>query len=318
MSDDRRARRVQRKGDMRRRLTMLMLVAGMSAVSAGVFAGGASADTVTMGSTLANNFDGGISAAPTVSVQISYDPVTSTNPVVSPANGVITGWKVKSADDGAIYTLKVLRPNGPVSLVTATNSNFTGIASVQAPSAVPAGTFVATPTGVIFDYPASLSISKGDYVGLLTGGAVDHLPQTTTNGLAINKIANNFLAQPADGNSANLLADEQHDLLLQATIKFCKVPNVVGQAEAAATAAVAARDCTSTVSKESLQLRAIRKSFSKKKKNRIRAANAALRAQDGKVISQSIPADTTSASPGPPVVLKVGQVVQPPKKKKKK
>src|SRR4051794_24521141 len=194
-------RRVQRKGDMRRRLTTIALVAGLSAASAGTFAAAAGADTATMGSTLANDFmSPGVSiAAPTVSVQISYDPATSTNPVVSPANGVITGWKVKSADDGAIYTLKVLRPNGPVTLVSMIDSNFSAIASVQATSAVPAGTAVATPTGVIFSYPASLPISKGDYVGLLASGAVSDLPQNTTSGLKQNLIANNFLGQPPDG-----------------------------------------------------------------------------------------------------------------------
>jgi RTX calcium-binding nonapeptide repeat (4 copies) len=182
--------------------------------------GAAAADTVVMGSTLANNYDGGISGAPTVSAQISFDPATSTNPVVSPVDGVITGWKVKSADDGALYTLKVLRPSGPVSLVTMTDSNFRGIASVQAPSAVPAGTGAATPMGAIFSYPASLPISKGDYIGVLTGGAATGLPQAFTNGLPRNLIANNFSGQPADGTTAPLKADEQHDLLLQATIQF--------------------------------------------------------------------------------------------------
>ena len=136
-------------------------------------------------------------------------------------NGVITGWKVRSADDGALYTLKVLRPNGPVSLVTATNSSFTGISSVAAPSAVPAGTGAANPTGVIFDYPGNnLPISKGDYIGLLSGGDNDDLPQNTTDGVAQNMFANNFSGLPTDGTSADLLADEQHDLLLQATVEF--------------------------------------------------------------------------------------------------
>jgi hypothetical protein len=303
---------------MNRRLTRIALAAALTLTATVGFAGTAGADTAVMGSTLVHNYDGGVSNS-AVTVQLSFDPATSTNPVVSPANGVITDWKVKSADDGAVYTLKVLRPNGPVSIVPATNTNFTSIASVQAPSAVPNGTFAATPTGVIFDYPASLPISKGDYVGLLgVGGPGAHgLAQAMANGLPQSTFANNFASQPADGTSANLLADAQHELLLQATIKFCKVPNVVGQTEAAAAAAVTAGDCTSTVSKQSLQLRAIRKGFSKKKKARIRAANAALRAQDGKVISQSVPADTTSA-PGSAVELKVGQVVPPPKKKKAK
>jgi hypothetical protein len=190
----------------------------------------ASADTVVMGSTLANDFEGGISTAPTVSAQLSFDPATSTNPVVSPVDGVITGWKVKSADDGALYTLKILRPNGPVSLVNTTNSNFTSVASVAAPSPVPAGTGVSDPTGVIFDYPGnSLPIKKGDYIGLLSGGAVDGLPQDTTDGLAQNIFSNNFAGLPTDGTSADLLSDVQHDLLLQATIEYTPEKNSAGK-----------------------------------------------------------------------------------------
>ena len=117
---------------MDRRLVRMALGVMLILPSCAAFSAVASADTVTLGSTLAGNFDGGVSGAPVVSMQLSYASGTSPNPVVSPANGTITGWKVKSADDGAIYTLKVLRPNGPVNLMTATNSNFTGVASVHA------------------------------------------------------------------------------------------------------------------------------------------------------------------------------------------
>jgi hypothetical protein len=205
---------------MNRPLCRIALATTLVAGAIAIAPAAAGADTVTMGSTLAGNFDGGVSGAGTVSMQLSYDSGTSPNPVVSPANGTITGWKVKSADDGAIYTLKVLRPNGPVNLMTMTNSNFTGVASVQAPSAVPVGTGATTPTGEIFSYPASLPISKGDYVGVLLGGTATGLPQAFTNGIPQNLIANNFAGQPADGTAADLLADEQHDLLLQATIEF--------------------------------------------------------------------------------------------------
>ena len=211
----------------------------------------ASADTVVMGSTLANPYSGGVSGgSSTVSVQLSFVPGTSTNPVKSPANGIITGWKVKSADDGAIYTLKVLRPTSTVSLVTTTNTNFMGISSLPAPSAVPVGTNAATPTGVVFDYPAALPISQGDYVGLLTGGADDDLPQSNTSGLTQNLIANNFGAQPTDGTAANLLADEQHDLLLQTTVKFCRVPNLKGKKSKAAKKALIKADCAVKISKQ--------------------------------------------------------------------
>jgi hypothetical protein len=281
---------------MNRRMCQMALGAALAIPLSGALASPALAETVVMGSTLANDFDGGISTAPTVSVQLSYDRVTSPNPVVSPANGVITGWKVKSADDGAIYTLKVLRPNGAVSLVTATNSNFTAIASVQAPSAVPAGTELATPTGVVFDYPASLPISQGDYVGVLTGGDDDHVPQKTTNGLGANLIANNFSGQPADGAAADLLADEQHDLLLQATIKFCKVPALKGLKRGAAEQALAAADCAAGKVKKK-KLKPSKKT--KKKK--------------GKVLNQSLPPGSTAA-PGTAVDLKIAAL----KKKKKK
>jgi hypothetical protein len=210
---------------MNRRLTRIGFATTLAVGAVAAAPTAAPADTVTLGSTLAGNYDGGVSGAPVLSAQLSYDPSTSPNPVVSPANGVITGWKVKSADDGALYTLRVLRPNGPVSLVTATNSNFTGAGSQQAPSAVPAGTGASTPLGAVFSYPASLPINKGDYVGVQLGGSATGLPQAFTNGVHQNLIANNFAGQPTDGTSGNLLADEQHDLLLQATIEFTPSPS---------------------------------------------------------------------------------------------
>ena len=101
---------------------------------------------------------------------------------------------------------------------------------------------------------------------MLTGGADDDLPQAMANGLDQSLIANNFGAQPADGTSADLLADKQHELLLQATIKFCNVPNVVGQAEAAAVAAIASHDCASTVTKQQIRLRRSRRSSPRRRR----------------------------------------------------
>ena len=101
-----------------------------------------SADTVVMGSTLANPYEGGIMQCADGHRAALLRPGDEHQPGRLPRERRDHGgcWKVKSADDGALYTLKVLRPNGPVSLVTTTNSNFTGISSVAAPSAVPAGT----------------------------------------------------------------------------------------------------------------------------------------------------------------------------------
>jgi hypothetical protein len=231
---------------MPKKLSALLVATALGALAAPA---AASADTVVMGSTLVNPYEGGVATAPTVTAQISYDPATSPNPVISPVDGLITGWKVKSADDGALYTLKILRPNGPVSLVNTTNSNFTSVASVAAPSPVPAGTGASDPTGVIFNYPGNnLAIKKGDYIGLLSAGDIDGLPQDTTDGQAQNIFSNNFAGLPADGNSADLLSDVQHDLLLQATIQFtpgggkddkakkCKKKKKKGKGKAAAAA----------------------------------------------------------------------------------
>ena len=137
---------------------------------------------------------------------------------------------------------------------------------------------------MIFDYPASLPISQGDYVGVLTGGADDDVPQKTTNGVTANLIANNFSGLPADGAAADLLADEQHDLLLQATVKFCKVPNLQGKKLKAAKKALAAADCAAKVSK---------KKGAKKK-------------QRGKVIKQKKKAGFT-APPGTQIPIVVGK-----------
>ena len=117
---------------MNRRMIRIALGTALVVPVLGALSSPASAATVVMGSTLANNFDGGVTGLTGGQRSDLHDPATSPNPVVSPVNGVITGWKVKSADDGGLYTLKVLRPNGPVSLVNMTNSNFTGVASVAA------------------------------------------------------------------------------------------------------------------------------------------------------------------------------------------
>ncbi len=201
---------------MPKKLSALIVATALGALAAPA---AASADTVVMGSTLVNPYEGGIASAPTVTAQINYDPATSPNPVVSPVDGVITGWKVKSADDGALYTLKILRPNGAVSLVKTTNSNFTSVASVAAPSPVPAGTGVRT-------RPASSSTTRGKppIKRRLHRPAQRRGRRRSSTGHhgwpGAEHLRNNFAGLPADGTSADLLSDVQHDLLLQATIEF--------------------------------------------------------------------------------------------------
>jgi hypothetical protein len=292
---------------MHRRLTMIMAVASVSAVSAGWLAATAGADTAKMGSALTLPMDlPGAVCTNCTTLQQSQVGGNLPLPLTSPANGVVTSWAVRTGDPGALYTLRILRPQG--------SNSYLGAGTSPALAAVPGGTTDSTIT-----YPAaSLPIQLGDSIGIKTAGAATGLPQAVTSGVNANVIANNFTALPPDGSSAPFTPDVQHELLLQATIKFCNVPNAVGQTQAAATAAIAAADCTSMATTQKLALKAIKKTFSKKKKKRIKASNKTLKAQNGLVLSQSPTPGTTAAPAGPPVALSVGEVVKPPKKKKKK
>ncbi len=289
---------------MYRRLTLIALSTALAALALAPIA---RADTATIGSALALPYAGGVStAAGTTTIQIQEVGGSSPFPLTSPANGAVTDWAVRTGDPDTLYVLRIMRPNG--------GDSYTSVNRVAAPTAVPPGT-----TDSIFHYPGNdLPISQGDSIGLLQTGTPDvGIAQAMTNGVTTNVFANQFADFP-DGVAAAFTPDQQHELLLQATIKFCKVPNVVGQPEAAATAAVAAGDCTSAVRRQTLRLKAIKKKFSEKKKKKLRKRNAALRAQDGKVLSQSIAAGTTEATTGPPVGLTVGHVVPPKKKHHKK
>jgi hypothetical protein len=259
----------------------------------------ASADTVAIGSTL------GHAAAPNgelcsncVGVQRSQVGGNSPLPLTSPVNGSVTSWSVRSSDVGAVYNLRILTPSGTGYVGSGTSPALT----------VPTATDSVLPSSV------SLPIKQGDAIGVQVN-ALHSLPSWPDN---VTSDVVGYATPPfADGASANATDIPGHELLLQATIAFCRVPGVVGQTQTAATAAITAATCTSTTTKQLLRLKAIKKNFSKKKKKKIKKANAAKRAQNGKVISQSLAADTTAA-PGTSVGLKVGQVVKPKKKKKKK
>jgi hypothetical protein len=292
---------------MNRGLTRIAFAAGLLGVALLATAASAAADTAKMGSALAHPMDlPGAVCTNCLTLQQAQVGGNSPLPLTSPANGVVTSWAVRTGDPGALYTLRILRPQG--------GNSYLGAGTSAAPTAVPGGT---TDSTIHYAAP-SLPIKLGDSIGVLTAGAATGLPQTVTGGVNANVIANNFSGLPPDGQSAAFTPDVQHELLLQATIKFCNVPNVVGQTQAAATAAIAAADCASTATTQKLTLKAIKKTFSKKKKNRIKAKNKALKAQNGLVLSQGTPPGTTAAPPGPAVALTVGEVVKPPKKKKKK
>lgn len=221
---------------MSRRLRVrVALGATLAAATAAALAPtAASAATQVIGSGLNQSYQGGVCNANCLSVQSSL--AVSPHPLVSPVNGVIDHWKVRSGDPNTLYTLRMMTP--------ATGNAYIVTNSVQASSLTPPGIM-----DTIFTYPGqSAPIMQGQAIGLLqTGAAVNGLPQRTTNGITANVITNIFSGNFNDGLGATGIPDAQHELLLQATIQFCRVPNVLGQQRAAAQAALTAAECGSSV-----------------------------------------------------------------------
>lgn len=222
----------------RSRIAALTVTAALAGAVA--TAPAASADTQVIGSALAlpMSIPGQVCTANCLSFQQAQVGGTGPLPIVSPANGIVTEWAVRTGDPDAIYTLRILRPAGTNTFLGA------GGSAPQAP--VPPGT-----TDSVIRYPApSISIKQGDSIGILQTGAPEGLPQNTTNGVAANVIANNFGGLPLDGATAPFMPDVQHELLLQATVKFCKVPNLKGKKAGAARKALAAADCAAKLSRK--------------------------------------------------------------------
>jgi hypothetical protein len=272
-------------------MTTRSRIAGLSALTTlaacAAIAAPASADTTVMGSALTLPYQGGVdTSSGTNTIQTSQAGGSLPNPIVSPGNGIITDWKVRSGDPDTLYTLRVFTPS------TMAANTFTASGGVAAPAPIPPGTVDA-----IFTYPGnSLPIKQGDHIGLLQTGTPDvGIAQNTTGGIPLNVIANKFATSPADGVPTAFIPDQQHELLLQATVKYCKVPNLVGQAEAATTPLLVAADCTGTVTTKP-------------------TANAS---EVGKVISQD-PAPNATGIPGTAVKLEVGVATKGCKKKAKK
>jgi hypothetical protein len=257
---------------MKRRL-IIGFASVLALASLGPPTAGAAVESVKIGSALSLPMGlPGMVCTNCVSLQQSQVGGNGPLPLTSPANGLVTSWAVRTGDPGALYALKVLRPAG--------TNTYQGIASALAPAPVPPGT-----TDSILSYPAQVAIKQGDHIGVLVSGGTG-LPQNTTNGVTTNVIANNFSAQPADGQTAAFIPDQQHELLLQATVEFCRVPNVVRLKSAAAQQALATAGCGSKVTKKKLKP-------SKK-----------ARKKKGKVLTQT-PAAGETVAPGTPVQLKV-------------
>jgi hypothetical protein len=234
---------------MNRRLTTLSLIAGLAIAALGVAPAAASANTVQIGSNLKFPAVAGECTPPCVGVQTAASPSLTTLVQRSPANGTIVSWSVRSDDLGALYTLRILRQGSSTSYTSAGQSPAIG----PVPSA----------TDTVYTYPASLPISNGDHIGLeVVGGSglPDHF--TGDSGDVVGTAAS-F----PDGTSATFTDTTKEELLLQATVKYCLVPNVHKQKKVAAKNALAAADCGVKVKKKVTHKKKFRGKVLKQKKS---------------------------------------------------
>ena len=232
---------------MKRRLTTIGLTAGFVLAAVGLAPAGASANTAQIGSTL--NFP----SVPAhgnnlVGVQTGASAGLSSFPFKSPANGTVTSWSVRSGDVGAIYALRILRQSGST--------------TYQSVGLSPATNPIAAPTDAVHTYPASLAISNGDNIGVEVAGGTGLPDHFTNNNADVIGYASPF----ADGTSANFTNVPGHELLLQATVKFCAVPNVHKLKKVAAKQQLAAADCGVKVKKKVTHKKKFRGKVLKQKK----------------------------------------------------
>jgi hypothetical protein len=211
------------------------LIGGLVIACGCLVPGVAGADTVKIGSTLgtASNGPTGELCAPCVGIQRSQVGGNSPLRLVSPANGVVTQWAVRTSDPGAIYNLRILRPIN--------NSSYTGVGT--SPNVlVPALT-----TDSVLINNVSLPIKQGDAIGVAVN-AGHGLPSWPDNVSA--DVVGYALGNFADGTSSGNVTDiPGHELNIQATVSFCNVPDVHKQKKVNAKTALTNAACGIKVKK---------------------------------------------------------------------
>jgi hypothetical protein len=225
-------------------------------------------DTATIGSDLTQNSNSNTCTFPCLAVQQTQ--AGGPNPLLSPANAVVTAWAIRSTDN-VTYAFRVLRPAGP--------NTYTG-------GGTSLGVDPSGPGSPILTFPTSIPIRQGDAIGIATvaGDSDAGVPQHDTPGIAANVWATNPLGQPAEGATASFTPQAEHELLLQATIQFCNVPSLKRLKTKPAKRTLRAHDCLPKIKKSAI------------KKNRFR----------GKVLKQKTPPGTTAA-PGTVVPIVIGK-----------
>jgi hypothetical protein len=232
---------------------------------------GAAADSVKIGTSLQRPHDIYAFCANEGCVAVQRSVATGTEflPLTSPVRGRVTSWSVRSTDDGALYALRVMKPLGAF--------DYTGKGTAFAPSTVPAG------PDATLTFSTSLPIDAGDAIGLQLGPGTTGMPtQATMTGPGDTLT---WAASAPDGSTTTFTGGSSpYQVLVQATVTYCKVPDVLGAKAGQARQLLAAADCSSQV---------VKKRTRKRKKR-------------GKVLRQLTPPGTTG-DPGTAVTIVVGK-----------
>ena len=226
-----------------------LITAGFTCAGVFAVAGTALANTVAIGSDLAATSDSNPCLTPCIAVQQSQTGGSSPNSLTSPVNGIVTQWAIRSTDN-VTYGFRILRPAGA--------NTYTSVVTAL-------GEDPGTVSNAVLTYPVSLPISQGDAIGIgpVAGDSDAGVPQHNTSDS--NVIAYNLAGQ-ADGATAGFTPTPGHELLLQATVKFCAVPNVHKLKKVAAKQALAAADCGVKVKKKETHKKKFRGKVLKQKK----------------------------------------------------
>ena len=179
----------------------------LAALAAALAAPSAAHGAVTIGSTLAgagaDNLGGYCIAGGTCTgVNLALpSAATAPNGLVSPLDGVVVRWRVKSGSAGNPVSLRVLRPAG--------GTSFAG-AGTSTPGTTVAG---------VAETPSRVRIRSGDGVGLNIGNSALVWALTPGATGVVWGSVNGFPGGLADGQTAQGDGQAQRELLVQAVVE---------------------------------------------------------------------------------------------------
>lgn len=179
------------------------------------------------------------------------DPSMGGADFVSPVNGVVTSWSVRTggAQNGSEYSLRIIR------LGSGDPAAFTPLRSTPfAPGVTTAATYTQA---------TSLPISVGDRIAV-GGTGLATLPSFAPSPNDRSRLTAPG-SDPPDGTAGSAPISGMNLLAVNATVDFCRVPNEVGKKIGQAVTEMAAAGCTPKPHRKKKRV--------KKKRNRNKVLN---------------------------------------------